>query len=103
MKSTFDVCKELATKTINLKINEIHSEMVVGICSAKQMPPKISENSQENTCAGVLLLIKLQASCNFLKQETPTQVFPCEFCKTFWSNLFTGHCGQLCPNINSKL
>ena len=35
-----------------------------------------------NTCARVSFLIKLQASaCNFIKKETLTQVFSCEFCK----------------------
>ena len=40
---------------------------------------KILQNSQENTCARVSFLTKLQASaCNFLKKETLPQVF------TFW-------------------
>ena len=52
---------------------------------------KISENSQENTYARVSLLIKLQASRNFLKKETRAEVFPCEFWETFKSNLFTEH------------
>ena len=43
---------------------------------------KISQNSQENTCAKVSLLIKLQAKAsNFIKKETLAQVFSCEFCK----------------------
>ena len=45
---------------------------------------KISQNSQENTCARVSFLIKLQASaCNLIKKETLAQVFSCEFCKIF--------------------
>ena len=39
---------------------------------------KTSQNSQENTCARVSFLIKLQAT--LLKKETPAQVFSCEFC-----------------------
>ena len=42
---------------------------------------EISQNSQENTCARVSFLIKLQASCNFIKKETLAQVFSCEFCE----------------------
>ena len=44
-------------------------------CSVKKVFLKISQNSQENTCARVSFLIKLQA-------------FSCEFCKIFKSNLF---------------
>ena len=43
------------------------------------------QNSQENICATVSFLIKLQASasaCNFVKKETLAPVFSCEFCKT---------------------
>ena len=63
----------------------------VCICPAKKVPLKISEKSQENTCAGVSLLIRSQASRNFLKKETPANVSRCEFCKTFKSNFFTEH------------
>ena len=43
---------------------------------------EISQNSQENTCVRVSFLIKLQAwACNFIKKETLTQVFSCEFCE----------------------
>ena len=41
---------------------------------------EFSQNSQENTCAKVSLLIKLQA-CNLIKTETLTQVFFYEFCE----------------------
>ena len=40
---------------------------------------EISQNSQENTCAKVSILIKLRARfCNFIKIETLAQVFSCE-------------------------
>ena len=42
---------------------------------------KISQHSQENTCARVSFLIKMQAACNFIKKETLAQMFFCEFCK----------------------
>ena len=41
---------------------------------------KISQNSQENACVGVSILIKVIAA---LKKETQAQVFPCKFCKIF--------------------
>ena len=40
------------------------------------------QNSQEDTCARVSFLIKLQDSaCNFIKKETLAQVFSSKFCK----------------------
>ena len=44
------------------------------------------QNSQENTCARVSFLIKLQA-----KKETLAQVFSCEFCNIFKNTFFTEH------------
>ena len=47
---------------------------------------EISQNSQENTCGRVSLLVKLQASSlqlYFTKKETLTQVIFCEFCEIF--------------------
>ena len=55
---------------------------VVRRCSAKKVFLEIWQNSQENTCIRISFLIKLQAkACNFIKKETLTQVFPCEFCE----------------------
>ena len=57
-------------------------EAVVRGCSVKKVFLEISQNSQENTCARVSFLIKLQVSaCNFIKKETLAQVFSCEFCE----------------------
>ena len=48
-------------------------------CSVKKVFLEIPQNSHENTCVGVSFLIKLQVlACNFIKKETPTQVFSCE-------------------------
>ena len=48
--------------------------------SVKKVFLEISQNSQENTCARVSFLIKLQVSvCNSIKKETLAQVFSCEF------------------------
>ena len=63
-------------------------------CSIKRVFLVISRNSQENICARVSFLIKLQA-CNFIKKETRTQVFSCEFWEIFKSTFFTDTCGQL--------
>ena len=65
-------------------IGSIKTEAVVQRCSVKKVFLKISQNSQENTCARASFLIKLQASvCNFIKKETLAQVFSCEFCEVF--------------------
>ena len=50
--------------------------------SIKKVFLKTLQNSQENTCARVSFLIKLQAeacNCNFIKIETLAQVFSYEF------------------------
>ena len=53
---------------------------------------EIPQNSQENTCARVSFLIKLQAeACHFIKKETLAQVFPCEFCEISKNIFFTEH------------
>ena len=58
------------------------AEAVARTCSVKHLFLEMSQNSQENTCAKVSFLIKLQASvCSFVKRETLAQVFSCEFCK----------------------
>ena len=52
---------------------------------------EISQHSQENTCARVSFLIKLQASGNLLKKETLAQVFSCEICEISINTFFTEH------------
>ena len=53
---------------------------------------KISQSSQENTCARVPFLIKLQVeACNFIRKETLTQVFSCKFCEIFKNTFCTEH------------
>ena len=56
------------------------SKAVCWRCSVKKLFLKVSQNSQENTCAKVSFLIKLQ-TCNFIQKETLVQVFSCEFCE----------------------
>ena len=59
----------------------IFTEEVAQRCSVRNVFLKISQNSQENTCARVPLLIKKPQACNFIETETVAQVFSCEFCK----------------------
>ena len=53
---------------------------------------QISQSSQENTCARVSFLTKLQATvCNFVKIQTLTLVFSYEFCEISKNTFFTEH------------
>ena len=98
------------------------TEAVAQRCSVKKVFLKISQNSQENTCARVCFLTKLQAwglhlycaqTCNFINKYTLAQVFSCEFCEIFKSTFFLWntscgcfwfHCSgtifQLCPSLS---
>ena len=69
----------------------IYSFLAVLSKAATRGVPKNSQNSQENTCARVSCLIKLQASGNFLKKETLAQVFSCEFCDISKNTFFAEH------------
>ena len=60
----------------------LFSEAVAQRCSVKKLFLEISRNSQENTSARVSFLIKLlKKRLYFIKKETLTQVFSCEFCE----------------------
>ena len=48
----------------------------------------ISQNSQENTSVRVSFTGQ---ACNFIKKETPTQMFSCEFCEIFKNTFFIEH------------
>ena len=53
---------------------------------------EISQNSQENTCVRASFLIKFQVKAFiFIKKETLTQMFSCEFCEISKNTFFTEH------------
>ena len=64
--------------TMTIEMSSPQTEAVVQRCFVNKVFLEISQNSQENTCVRVSLLIKLQAS-NFIKKETLAQVFPVKF------------------------
>ena len=72
---------------------------VAQTCSVKKVFFEISQNSQENSCARVSFLIKLQAACNFIKKETLAQVFSFEFSKFRGTPFFTEHLWWLLLNV----
>ena len=66
---------------------------------------KISQNSQENTCARLSFLIKLQAS--FMRKDTLTQVFYCDFWEVFKNTFFTEQlwttASEILENVQTEL
>ena len=49
----------------------------------------VSQNSLENTCAGVSLYqVTGSQAFNFIKKEIRTHVFSCEFCEIFKNTFF---------------
>ena len=69
-----------ATKIRRWKKSSLNSEAVTRSCSFRKVFLKISQNSQENTCAESLFL--------YQKRNTVAQVFSCEFCKIFKNTFF---------------
>ena len=79
-------CYETVSKNAEADVRKCFSETVAQRCSVKQVFLEISQNSQENTCARVSLLIKLQAK-NFILKRDPGRDVSCEFYK-IWKNTF---------------
>ena len=67
------------------------SEAATGGVLEEEVFLKTLQNLQENTCARVSFLIKLQASRSgpLLKKETLALVFSCEFCQMSKSTFLT--------------
>ena len=82
----FSECITITSSKEGLKVCEynffwrkvLYLEAVVHRCSVKKVFLEISQISQENTCARVSFLIKLQAWDIFIKKETLAQVCSCE-------------------------
>ena len=65
------------------------AEAVVRRCSIKKVFLKISQNSQEDTCARISFLIKLQAwELQLYKKETLAQVLSFEVYEVFNNTYF---------------
>ena len=61
VEKSLNVCQKAMEIWSNV-INLVATEAIAQRCSVKKMFLEISQNSQENTCARVSFLIKLQAS-----------------------------------------
>ena len=69
--------------------SRINVEAPTGDVLLKKVFLRISQNSHETACARISFLIKLRTDpCNFIKKETLTQVFSCEFCEIFKNSFF---------------
>ena len=67
-------------------------EAVVQRCSVKKLLVEISQNSQENTCARVSFLIKLQAwLATLFKKRLWHRCFPVNFVKFLRTTFFIEH------------
>ena len=73
----------------NQSIDLDTAEAVVRRCSIKKVFLKISQNSQEDTCARISFLIKLQAwELQLYKKETLAQVLSFEVYEVFNNTYF---------------
>ena len=82
--------------SLSWKINiMVSSEAAVQRCSVKKAFLEISQNSEENTCAKVSFLIKLQAlafrPATWLKKRLWDRCFPVNFTKCLRTPLFIEH------------
>ena len=69
-----------------------NQEAVAQTCSVKKVFLEISQNSQENTCANVSFLIKLQqVPASLLKTRLWHRCFPVNFAKFIRAPFFTEH------------
>ena len=79
---------------IFLKFSRHVKEAATKRCSVKKMFLEILQNSQENSCARVSFLKKIQTeTCNFIKKKTLAQVFSCEFCEILRTPFCIEHLG----------
>ena len=77
-----------------------YSEAVARRCSIKKVFWKISQNSQEDTCARVSFLIKMQVKpATLLKKILWLRCFPVDFAKFLRTPFFIEHLRWLLLNI----
>ena len=83
-------------------LESLSKEAAVQRCSVKTVFLESSQNSQENTCARVSFLIKLQVSGLqlYYKRDSGTDV-SCEFCKIF-KNTFSYRAPQVADSVSNK-
>ena len=84
-------CGHFVERTVSAEFRAVTDAATRGVLW-KKVFLEISQNSQENTCARVSFLIKLQGSgLQLFKKETLAQVFSCEFCEISKNTFFKKH------------
>ena len=78
------------------------TEAVAERCSVKKVFSEISQNSQENTCAGVSFLIKLQACSFIFIKRLWRRCFPGPFAKFLRTPYLQDTSGRLLLRYNSN-
>ena len=80
-------------------MNKFQKQPLEMFCK-KKLLLKISQNSQENTCAVVSFLIMLQVeACSFIKKETLAHVCSSEFCEISKTTFFTKHLRETASKV----
>ena len=80
------------TNHLDISIGNPKHSSLVWRCSIEKVFLEILQNSQENTCAGVSFLIKLQARpATLLKKKLWHRCFPVNFAKFLRKSFFTEH------------
>ena len=88
---------------INKDIIKKSRESVTQRNSVKKMFLQIPQNPQENNCARVSFLMKLQGeACNFINKKILTQAISCEICEIFKNILFC-RTPYLFPKLKQKI
>ena len=79
------------------------------ISTHQKQPPEVLyengalENFAEFTGKHLCRSLFYNASCNFIKKDTPAKVFSREFCEIFKNTFFTEHLWEIASiNINSR-
>ena len=86
----------------SLRIAFKFPEAVARRCSVEKAFLEISQNSQENTCAGACFSIKLQA-LTLLKKRLWHRCFPVNFAKFLKAHFFPEHLWWLLLNFASNI
>ena len=92
------------TLLLDANLKSHYSEAVAQRCSVKKVFQEISQNSQENTCARVSFLIKLQARpATLLKKRLWYKCFPVNFAKFLKTPFPIEHLWQLLLFIDGTI
>ena len=67
------------------------------------MPQAGKSRTEKKIFQKIRAKINRPEAWNFIKKETPTQVFSCEFCDIFKNNFFTEHLPATVSSLTERL